>query len=239
MERKFKNMKHKNHPLNWLSVVIGFLTIILVTIVSGCNTDPNYIFAPPPDIDNFGVSSHSTPDTTDSGILEIDMAKVLIKDIKVNVSGSGENNFKTGPYVMYLGLNSAVNVIDTGYLLAATYDKIKVEIHKPNSNETIPDPEFRDSLDTYSVIVKGRFNGLPFTYKSKKSAHLFLTFPNEIIVTESLKTNVTISVNPYTWFIESGVYLDPAVPGNENTIDNNIKDSFKAFKDDDKNGMPD
>jgi hypothetical protein len=238
MERKTINMKAKN-PLNRLTILLGILMISLFTAISGCNTDPNYIFAPPPDIDNFGVSSHSTSDTTDNAIIEIDIAKVLIKDIKVNVSGSGENNFKTGPYVMYLGLNSAVNVIDTGYLTAGTYDKLKFEIHKPNSNETIPDPEFRDSLDTYSVIVKGRFNGIPFTYKSKKSAHLFLTFPSGIIVTESGKTNVTISVNPYTWFIDGGVYLDPAVPGNENTIDNNIKDSFKAFKDDDKNGMPD
>ena len=232
-------MNYNYKPSRWLSVLFCILSVSLLAFISGCNTDPNYIFAPPPDIDNFGVSSYSTSDTVDSGILEIDLAKVLIKDIKVNVSGSGESNFKTGPYVMILGLNSIVNTIDTGYLPAGTYDKLKVEIHKPKNNDPIPDPEFRDSLGTYSVIVKGRFNGIGFTYKSKKTANLILTFPDAIIVTESGKTNVTVSVNPYTWFIQSGIYLDPSLPGNENTIDNNIKDSFKAFKDDDKNGIPD
>lgn len=232
-------MKHRIYPFKWLSSVFGIISISLLTIISGCNTDPSFIFAPPPDIDNFSVSSYSTSDTVDNAILEIDLAKVLIKDIKVNVSGAGENNFKTGPYVMLFALNSLVSTVDTGYLAPGTYDKIKFEIHKPNSNETIPDPEFRDSLGTYSVIVKGRFNGTPFVYKSKKSAHLILTFPSLITVTESIKTNTTLSVNPYTWFINGGIYLDPSLPGNENTIDNNIKASFKAFKDDDKNGIPD
>ena len=117
--------------------------------------------------------------------------------------------------------------------------KIKFEIHKPNNNDPIPDPEFRDAQGNYSVIAKGSYNGVPFIYKSKKSAHQILSFPNNLVITESAKTNVTLKVNPYTWFISNGVYLDPTDTANENDIDNNIKDSFKAFKDDDKNGIPD
>jgi hypothetical protein len=50
-------------------------------------------------------------------------------------------------------------------------------------------------------------------------------------------------VKPYIWFIKNGLYLDPRDTANSNDIDNNIKDNinnnFKAFKDDDKNGLPD
>ena len=220
-----------------LPLLLLFLLIQFV-FLSGC--DSNSIIAPPSDEDNFSMSVYSTPDTTDGfNILELDSAKILIKDIKLNVASSGESNFKTGPFVFYLNLASSVNTIDTGYIPAGSYDKIKFEIHKPNANDTIPDPEFRDSLGTYSVIAKGRYNGIAFTYKSKKSAHQILDFPEALVITSTGKTNVTLSVNPYTWFIESGIYLDPNLTANENDIDNNIKDSFKAFKDDDKNGIPD
>ena len=215
-------------------VVLGLL--VLFQFLQGCNDD---IFAPPPDVDNFGISTYSTADTVDNDILVLDSVKILIKDIKVIVADTNGNNFKTGPYVLYLNLNSSVNGIDTGYLSAGTYQKIKFEIHKPNNNDPIPDPEFRDSAGNYSAIAKGRFNGISFVYKSKKSAHQFLTFPTGIVITNEGKTNVTLSVNPYTWFIKNGLYLDPNLPANENDIDNNIKDSFKAFKDDDKNGIPD
>lgn len=233
--KEFKKTRYYKYTLAFGSV------LLLVLFLYGCNNSPNHIIAPPPDIDNFGVSAYSTPDTFDAigGTLELDSVKILIKDIKVIDQGNSENNFKTGPYVMYLGLNYFVNTIDTGYIPEGTYDKIKFEIHKPNNNDPLPDPEFRDSLGNYSVIAKGRYNGLPFVYKSKKSAHQFLTLPDSIIVTAIGKTNVTLSVNPYTWFISNGMYLDPNLPANENDIDNNIKDSFKAFKDDDKNGIPD
>ncbi len=233
--KEFKKIRSYQYTL-----LFGVLLLIALFIY-GCNNSPNYIIAPPPDIDNFGVSAYSTPDTFDAvgGTLELDSVKILIKDIKVIDRSNGENNFKTGPFVMYLGLNYFVNTIDTGYIPEGTYDKIKFEIHKPNNNDPLPDPEFRDSLGNYSVIAKGRYNGLPFVYKSKKSAHQFLTFPDSIVVTAIGKTNVTLSVNPYTWFISNGIYLDPNLPANENDIDNNIKDSFKAFKDDDKNGIPD
>ena len=50
-------------------------------------------------------------------------------------------------------------------------------------------------------------------------------------------------VRPYIWFLKNGAYLDPRDPANSNDIDNNIKDNiknnFKAFKDDDRNGLPD
>lgn len=232
-----KTIKSLNNPIS--SIVLGII-LTLVIFVTGCSD--SQVTNSTGNNDNLEVSSFSTSNTNNDlagDILILNSAKILIKDIKLNTSDSEENNFKTGPFVMDLYLNSSVNVIATGMIPAGAYDRIKFEIHKPNNNEIIPDPEFRDGSGNYSVIVRGSFNGNPFIYKSKKSAHQFLGMNEELIITAFGKTNVTLMVEPYTWFIKDGVLLDPDLPANENDIDNNIKDSFKAFKDNDKNGIPD
>src|SRR5205085_6573219 len=123
-------------------------------------------------------------------------------------------------------------------------DKVQFEVHKLNSNETVPDPEFNDGSNTNSVIAKGSYNGIRFVFKSDKSAKQKLNFPNALVVTTT-STNITLRISPYIWFIDqnTSLYLDPNDPNNHNAIDDNIKDNikanFKAFKDDDKNGIPD
>jgi len=198
-----------------------------------------------PRADNLDMSVMSTADTTDNvGILILDTVKVLIKDIKLNVANSNQDstNFKVGPYVLYLNLTSSVNIISTAYIPAGTYDKVRFMVHKLGDTETPPDPEFVDPNGRYSVVVKGRFSGIEFVYKSDKSAHQKLTFPNSLQVSEG-KSNITLRIKPYIWFIKNGVYLDPADPNNRNDIDNNIKDNinnnFKIFVDNDRNGLPD
>ena len=196
--------------------------------------------------DNLSFSYMSTADTTDNaGILVLDTVKILLKDIKLNVASSNDStNFKTGPYVLYLNLNSGVNIIGSAYIPVGTYDKIKFEVHKLNDNETPPDPEFADANGRYSVIAKGTYNGVRFNFKSDKSAKQKLNFPNALVVSASGQSNITLKVQPYSWFIDgSNGFMDPNSPGNHDKIDNNIKDNikanFKAFKDDDKNGIPD
>lgn len=68
---------------------------------------------------------------------------------------------------------------------------------------------------------------------------------NSLVVTSEGKTNVTLQVKPYIWFINqsTGTYMDPRDPSNsseiDNNIENNIKHNFRCFKDNDRNGIPD
>lgn len=201
--------------------------------------------APTPD--NLSFSSTGSPDSIgdNQNILILDTVKILIKDIKIKVANSSEDekNFKVGPFVLFLNLSSNVNVISTAIVPAGNYKKVKFEIHKLNTNDPIPDPEFAVGNERYSVIVKGTYLGVRFVYRSDKSAHQILQFPNDIPIAAIAGTNITLIVRPYIWFIENNVYLDPTLEANRNDIDNNIKDNiknnFKAFKDNDKNGIPD
>jgi len=238
-------MKIHNQKLLWQKLLysITFAAIISVFMfnIIGCKDDTvnsNHS-------DNFKLSFISSSDITDvSDNLFLDTVKILLKDIKLNVSTSGDStNFKTGPYVLFLNLLSGVNTIGSGYIPVGTYDKIQFEVHKLSDTETIPDPEFANGSLRYSVIIKGTFNGARFVYKSDKSSKQKLNFPNALIVTETM-SNITLRIKPYIWFLDSNnQVIDPNNESNRSIIDNNIKDNikanFKAFKDNNLDGIPD
>ncbi|HRE09703.1 MAG TPA: hypothetical protein PLN22_02655, partial [Ignavibacteria bacterium] len=163
--------------------------------VQGCGED-----AVSPQTDNVDFSVMSSGDSVGNniGILILDTVKVLIKDIKLNVANANQDstNFKVGPYVLYLNMASSLNIVSTAYIPPGTYDKVKFDIHKLSDNETPPDPDFVDVNGRYSVVVKGRYNGISFIFKSDKSAHQKLTFPGSLQVSASGKSNITLQAKP-------------------------------------------
>lgn len=218
-----------------------FLSLFLSGIfISGCSEDSVTTVT-----DNLDLSTYSTGNYTDLlDSLKLDTVKVLIKDIKLNVANSSDStNFKVGPYVYFVNLNGSVNVMTTAYIPAGNYDKLIFKFHKLESSETPPDAEFKDSTGTYSVIVKGFYNGSYFIYKTDVSFHQKLNFPVSIGVETNTKTNITFRADPYKWFFKNGNFLNPTDPANKNDIDNNIKnnvnDNLRAYRDNDRNGIPD
>jgi hypothetical protein len=200
-----------------------------------------------PAANNLSLSTMSSTDSIgdSQNYFVLDTVKILLKDIKLDLASSSEDSsdFKVGPFVIFLNMNTNVNFISSALIPVGVYEKIKFEVHKLEDIEAIPDPEFADANGRYSVIIKGWYYGNYFVYKSSKSAHQILHFPATLPVAVATLTNITLVVRPYIWFIKNGVYLDPRDPANMNDIDNNIKENinhnFKAFRDDDKNGLPD
>lgn len=212
--------------------------------MNSCSSDNN-VAPDQPQPNNFSISLMSTADSTEGfGNLVLDTVKVLLKNIKLKVSSSNDTtNFKTGPYVLYLSLSDRVNIIGSGYIPVGSYDKVHFDIHKLSSNEPVPDPDFAEGSLRFSVVAKGTYNGLPFVFKSDKSAKQKLNFRDALIVTQTA-SNITLQIRPYIWFLDSdNQYLDPSDPNNRSEIDHNIKEnikvSFKAYKDNNKDGIPD
>ncbi|MBI2419868.1 MAG: hypothetical protein HYV28_18545 [Ignavibacteriales bacterium] len=233
------NNKKWYSSLKSASLALILLLGVVVT-TNGCKDDT----ATAAKEDNFQVSQMKAASFTEFvGNLVLDTVKILLKDIKLNViSTSDSTNFKTGPYVLFLNMNSSVNSIGRGYIPIGSYDKIMFEIHKLSSTELIPDPEFAQGSLRFSIVAKGTYNGVRFVYKSDKSAKQKLSFPNSLVVTETM-SNVTLQINPNQWFADTNNnYLDPNLESNRNLIDNNIKDNikanFKAFRDNNKDGIP-
>ncbi len=224
-------------------VLIAFLLLIIQGCDSTETTDGTVSLS-------FSTSSLNQKVSADS--VALDTVKILIRDIKLGFESEDDDGFghdsddvsvKVGPVVVYLNLSGVTTDFAVSNIPSGTYNKVKFKIHKIEASETPPDPEFKEGDDSslrYSVIIKGIYNSNPFIYKSRKSAHQKIELENPLVVEPNTATNLTITVDPSTWFIKDGVILDPTDPANENDIDNNIKDSFKqCFKDNDHGGDDD
>ncbi len=226
-----------------LKFLLPVAALLILAVANGCNEDST-VTAQADNVD-FSVMSSGDSVGDNIGILVLDTVKVLIKDIKLNVSNSNEDstNFKVGPYVLYLNMISNVNIISNAFIPEGTYDKVRFMIHKLGNNEPVPDPDFEDVNGRYSIVVKGRYAGLSFVFKTDRSAHQKLTFPGNLHTSATGRSNITLNIKPYIWFIKNGLYLDPMDAANLNDIDNNIKaninNNFKIFVDNDRNGQPD
>lgn len=219
---------------------------IIAFIIQGCDsTEPNGSTLSL----RFSTSNSSQKISNDT--ITLDSVKILIRDVKLKYeteydegnnhqSDNDEVSVKVGPFIVYLNLDGTTTIFAVNSIPEGTYNEVKFKIHKIEASEIPPDPEFREGDDNslrYSVIVKGIYDGQPFVYKSRKSAHQKIILNTPIVIEPNTTTNLTIVVDPSTWFIKGGGVLNPNDPENRNDIDNNIKDSFKrCYKDEDDDG---
>lgn len=227
--------------------LISVLKIMIAVLISGvlfisCDTTQT-------NGGNFSLSfgSPNSLQKTAADSLQLTEVKILLRDIKLEQESAskttggdhhGEGDevvVMVGPVVVHLNLTGMTTDFIVSDIPAGTYNEIRFKIHRPDVTETPPDPEFVDSQDTtkrYSVIVKGTYNSVPFVYKSSKSAQQKLRLDQPLVVEDNTSTNLTITVDPYTWFYDDGNLLDPTDTNNMHEIDHNISASFRnAFRD--------
>ncbi len=240
--------------INFLVISVENAAIFLLfVIISGCS---NHVS---PQAGNLSLSF--APGTamakTSSDSVIITSAKILIKDLKLkgnytdstkskdtnDEQGDDEVELKAGPFVVSLNLNGMVNTVTVNSVPAGVYYAAKFQVHKIGENEISPDTDFAPAPgqdDGYSVVVKGFFNATPFVYKSRLNADQEVRFQNPVAVKSTSFVNVTLIVNPNSWFYINGEYLDPTNPTNDMMIDQQIRASFgKGFEDDAKDGHED
>jgi hypothetical protein len=95
-----------------------------------------------------------------------------------------------------------------------------------------------------SVRVAGTFNGKAFTYTGSPKSEFETSFNPPIVVDSTGAKNITINVDLANWFKNrSGALIDPSTANtggtNEQLVADNIRRSFKAFRDDDRDGHDD
>lgn len=219
-------------------LILRVLLLALITLsVMSCSENSTE-----PESANFSVSFGIDRTLQKQNLegVEIKHVKILVRSLKLTTGQGDDSNIKTDPFVVELDPNGNVNTVAVANMANNSYDKIKFEIHKLDSLATPPDPDFKDESGRYSVIVEGVYEGLDFTYRSNKSAKQIIQLDDPVSLEKDGILNVTLMVNPYAWFIKKGENLDPTQEGNENDIDNMIKDSIKrAFRDNNRDGIPD
>lgn len=161
----------------------------------------------------------------------------------------GCHSFNAGPYLLGLPLGTEVTrafsvAVDTG-----TFDELRIKLHKPEDDSGDPrDIEFLNQhpeFDKISIRASGSFNGQPFVFETDVNAEQEMEFNPPLVITDAAtNVDVTIRVDLTGWFANgAGGLVDPGTANkggpNDNLVRDNIKDSFRAFRDDDRDGHED
>lgn len=197
--------------------------------------------------------------TLSNGIV-IDRLRVVISDVKLESAQGeaelqaqvdagvaaaaadahvdGEDEIHTGPILLDLSgaaLDGTVQSVVDASLTPGTYSEIRFKIHKVLSTES-SDAALKAMSDAgASIIVDGTIDGAPFSFVSSIEAQQ--KFEGSFDLTAS--NNLTINVDETNWFGSATARLDPRVEANRSQIENNIKASFRAFRDNNRDGHDD
>lgn len=182
--------------------------------------------------------------------LVLKKAQVVLQGIELshddgpNCNGTGEfqcENLDQSPLLIDIPLTTGVITQLTVPVPVGTYERLDAKIGVPESGDAsvatflAAHPEFKDK----SVIVEGIYKGNPFVYTAAVDATLELRFNPPLEVTSTPK-NITVDVDVASWFKDSsGAALDPTLPANAALIAANIRSSFHAVEDDNKDGQSD
>src|SRR6266571_2198760 len=182
--------------------------------------------------------------TADAGgaALSLSAAQVTLKEIELNTTGtnceaetdnadaagtSGDEQDaqdELGPLQVNLPLDPTTQLILDALIPAGTYGGVQAKLE--------------------GVTVSGMFTpaggaAQAFTFTSNAEAEIEMEFATPITVGPGT-SNFTVSVDVASWFKDaSGNFLDPNDPANAETINANIRHSFRAFADEDHDGVDD
>ncbi|HZX96093.1 MAG TPA: hypothetical protein VFE90_16350 [Myxococcales bacterium] len=196
-----------------------------------------------------GSSSAADGGTTpaDGGVqvasgIDLSRARIAVSRLRVeersDAGHDGEVDLAAGPFLIDASgdkLAGALQTLITTNVPAGTYTGFKVNVHRVDP----PAPAAFDALTSQhaSIILDGTIDGNAFTFVSGLEAEL----EHEVQFTVGQgATNITIALEPSRWFVGvNGQRLDPRDPAARAAIEANIRASFRAFRDDDEDGVDD
>ena len=192
------------------------------------------------------ASASSRGDLALSNNIVLSRVRIVIRDLQLETKDGSDTNdadddqVASGPYLLDLSgasLDGGLSKVFDASFTPGTYKSIKLKIHKLTSSDSFAGNAGLEAMNTAgaSIIADGTIDGAAFTYTT--SVETKEEFKGSIELKAG--SNLTLNVDPTGWFSGSGGRLDPREAANVPAIDDNIKKSFKAFKDDNKDGHGD
>ncbi|RMG63201.1 MAG: hypothetical protein D6715_11525 [Calditrichaeota bacterium] len=226
------------------------LTLVLVSaaVLSSCgsSTSPTATEGKV----KFSVRSVAPPSTVGLnktqvvGQVTITKAKIVINEIEFENELNDSLDFELEePFVHDLAADTSLHTVAVLQVPFGMYKELSVKVKKLRNDDGAvftQNPE----LQNLSVYVEGFLDNdtsKKFIFTSDLTAKQKQKFnPPLVIDSTQTSTNVVLSIDLSRWFVDrSGNPLDPKLPDNRSQIENNIKASFKMFKDDDDDGRED
>ena len=202
----------------------------------------------------------TAPDSMVDGggnVLVLSSVELVLRDIEfkrenhdscdsLSTNDDGCEEFDAGPILVDLPLNGNVSHEFSVAVDQGTFDELELRVHTPEDDGDDRDriflaahPELRD----VSIRVTGTFNGSAFTFVSDLNADQELALSPPITVSGQSDVSVTLRVDTSRWFVSGSLLVDPRLALKagpvEGVVQNNIRASFEAFSDDDRDGRDD
>ena len=160
----------------------------------------------------------------------------------------GENDceeVESGPFLLDLPLGGGTKRIVAVEVDTGTYRQVAFQIHRAEDQSA--DAAFltqHPDLKEVSVRVTGAYDGKAFVFVSDLTAKQKNDLVPPLVVGAKGATDFTLVVDISRWFVTSGgALVDPvtALKGgpNDNLVRDNIRRSFRCFKDHDRDGNED
>ena len=215
-------------------------------------------------LSDLGGSTGSFAATSGADVIVISKVQLVLARIELErvgatcastaAAGDDRNDdncaeLELAPRVVDIAANGAITTALDATVPAGTYAALEAKIRPVEANRErdgvgsaaflAANPQFAG----VSVRVEGTFNGKPFTYMGAPRAELERVFSPPLTVTDK-GANITVQVDLASWFKTSaGALINPETANaggtSANLVAENIRRSFKAFHDDDRNGRDD
>jgi hypothetical protein len=190
-------------------------------------------------------SAFSVVMTEGENELVMERIELVIRDLRlkpddVSTCGAGECvEYVGGPVLLPLPTGGETVLLATRSVPLKRFDRLDLSLDPPGAGEQVL--EENPELEGVSVRVEGTYNDEPFTYTGDVAMDARMDLSPALVLGEGPSTaNVTFLVGVTGWFRNSLGLIDPRTANeggeNEDVVDSNIRESFEAFRDDDRDG---
>lgn len=237
--------------------------VAVALLLAACNTGPNASQSLSLSVANRSPSSASGSISANIQIgsgansLTISQAQVVLKRIELASSSAcdttGEEDddcgeLHAGPTLVDLPVDGTTKVILDAAVPAGTYQGLEAKLAPVDSDDAkhggaaflAAHPDFKGiSVKVTGVFTDSNSQTHSFTLTLGASAEIEAHFTPSVTV-GSGTSNLTVVVDVGSWFKNgSGGAIDPTNAMNAGVIERNIRQSFRAFEDDNHDGMDD
>jgi hypothetical protein len=163
----------------------------------------------------------------------IQQIKLFVEEMELESIQNDSLDFEIENFIVNLPLDGSPLVLTEQEFPAGIYDEFEIEVEKPDDLDVnVTDTDFRDETGSFSIVVKGLYNGVEFTFRSSEDFEIEIELNPALEIRDGEMALLTLSVDVSNWFKgANGEDLDPNDPANTELINSNIELSFEAFED--------
>lgn len=166
--------------------------------------------------------------------LVISEVKLHIDELELESDNEDSLDFELENTLISLPVDGTPYQLTDRTVPSGIYKEFELKVERPDDSQSRPsDTDFWDETGRYSVVVKGTWNGLPFTYRSSQDLEIEIEFEPELIVDENNGYTIELNVDYGSWFTANGIAVNPTLSLNRSGIEARMRNSFDVMGRDD------